>query len=882
MFLMRALFTMFAEDIGLLPEKSFKEVLERCEADPETFVEDVGQLWAAMNDGGYAYAIRKRVPQFNGEFFRTRTVLPIGREEIGELRQAASYDWRDVEPAIFGTLLEQALDPKERKKLGAHYTPRAYVERLVVATIIDPLREEWGQVLSTAERQKAEGRSKDAEITIRTFHDRLCKTLVLDPACGTGNFLYVSLELLKRLEGEVLEALVDLGGQEALSGLAGHTVDPHQFLGMEINPRAAAIAELVLWIGHLQWHVRTKGGMPSEPILRAFKNIVVKDAVLIGDGASPGRPEWPPADFIVGNPPFIGGKDIRARLGEGYAKALWTAHPHMNESADFVMYWWDQTAELLTRTGTMLRRFGLVTTNSISQEFSRRVIARRMEAKRPVSLLMAIPDHPWTKATDEAAQVRIAMTVAVEGIHEGVLREVVKEENLNSDEPLIGFTEKTGFINSDLTIGVDVTKTTTLLANKGLGHKGFQLNGDGFIMKSNEIGLLDENAAPCIKRYFIGRDINQRDRGFLVIDLFPRTREEVRKRFPKIFQYLLDRVKPERVHNPIPYRRDNWWLFGQPSTELRSAQDGLRSIIITARQGRHRIFSLAPPDAIPESTVVVIAIDDNYVLGVLHSRIHEVFSLKAGGWLGVGNDTRYFHTKTFDTFPFPSPSDLLKSQIAGAAKELNAFRKERQTEHPTLTLTQMYNVLEKLKAIEAGETAGLTLTEDEERIRQEGLILILMELHEKLDRLILQAYDWPVTLSDDEILLRLVALNKERAQEEARGHIRWLRPDYQISRFGSPREKAELELVGIAEGQESDAAALPKAPFPADDVAQTAAVMAALATARGPQDARSIASSFRHGRRNLLKVEAILTALARMGVIATSDGGRSFSLRRTA
>jgi len=366
MFLMRALFTMFAEDVGLLPEKSFKEMLERCEADPETFVEDVGQLWQAMNEGGYAHAIRKRVPQFNGDFFRSRTVLPLRKEEIGELRQAASYDWRDVEPAIFGTLLEQALDPDERRRLGAHYTPRAYVERLVVATIIEPLRTEWGQVLSTAERQKTEGRVKDAESSIRTFHDRLCETRVLDPACGTGNFLYVSLELLKRLEGEVLEALVDLGGQEALSGLAGHTVDPHQFFGLEINPRATAIAELVLWIGHLQWHLRTRGGMPSEPILRAFKNIVVKDAVLTANGARPSQPEWPVADFIVGNPPFIGGKDIRERLGDEYAEALWAAHPHMNESADFVMYWWDHSAELLTRKHTELRRFGLVTTNSIS------------------------------------------------------------------------------------------------------------------------------------------------------------------------------------------------------------------------------------------------------------------------------------------------------------------------------------------------------------------------------------------------------------------------------------------------------------------------------------------------------------------------------------
>lgn len=383
MFLMRCLFTMFAEDVELLPKKSFERLLERCEGDPSKFQPLVGQLWDAMNAGAFAYAIEAQVKRFNGEFFKKRAVLELGREEIGELRAAAHCDWRDVDPSIFGTLLEQALDPEERRRLGAHYTPRAYVERLVVATIIEPLRAEWATVLSTVERQKAERRDKDAVATVTAFHTKLCKTRILDPACGSGNFLYVSLELLKRLEGEVLDALVDLGGQEALRSLEGHTVDPHQFLGLEINPRAAAIAELVLWIGHLQWHIRTKGGAPQEPILKAFHNIEVRDAVLTWEGwpvpkpvagkqtyPNARRPEWPEAEFIVGNPPFIGSKFMRERLGDGYSEALWRTHDHMNESADFVMYWWDRAAELLTRKETALRRFGLVTTTPSLKHFS--------------------------------------------------------------------------------------------------------------------------------------------------------------------------------------------------------------------------------------------------------------------------------------------------------------------------------------------------------------------------------------------------------------------------------------------------------------------------------------------------------------------------------
>ena len=245
---------------------------------------------------------------------------------------AAKADWKQVEPAIFGTLLEQALDVTERARLGAHYTPRAFVERLVVATVIEPLRADWLVALATAERLNAEKKHAEARKVIGEFHSKLCQTRVLDPACGTGNFLYVALELMKRLEGEVLEAVVSLGGQEGLSWLDRQTVDPHQFLGIEKNPRAAAIAELVVWLGYLQWHFRTRSDAPPEPILRDFKNIEARDAVLDWDGAplpqvarvdgktvetypNARRPAWPEAEFIVGNPPFLGqGEPMRTAL----------------------------------------------------------------------------------------------------------------------------------------------------------------------------------------------------------------------------------------------------------------------------------------------------------------------------------------------------------------------------------------------------------------------------------------------------------------------------------------------------------------------------------------------------------------------------------------
>ena len=380
LFLMRCIFTMFAEDVELLPKDSFKHLLERCAADPSKFVPMVEQLWKAMDTGDFAYAIERKVMRFNGKLFKGAQAIPLAKEEIGELLAAASADWREVEPAIFGTLLEQALDEKERARLGAHYTPRAYVETLVVATVIEPLRQEWAQVQATAERvhneaatlakPATESRSKrnaDAVAIVRAFHTKLCGTRVLDPACGTGNFLHVSLEHLKKLEGEVLEALLDLGGQESLAGSTSKRVDPHQFLGLELNPRAAAIAELVIWLGYLQWHFRTKGKAPSEPILRRLPHYKAMNAVLTWDGYPDSQVEvqrrrarfWLfPMPGVRNGPKPITSSAIRPLLAARTFAPHWAMSRrrrcgacilHINDSADFVMYWWDRAADIVAR-----------------------------------------------------------------------------------------------------------------------------------------------------------------------------------------------------------------------------------------------------------------------------------------------------------------------------------------------------------------------------------------------------------------------------------------------------------------------------------------------------------------------------------------------------
>jgi len=655
--------------------------------------------------------------------------------------------------------------------------------------------------------------------------------------------------------------------------------------------------------------------MPNDPVLQAFRNIVVKDAVLEAetvlardasgrpvtrpgpDGArietydyrNPRRPEWPAAEFIVGNPPFIGGKDLRARLGDGYAGALWAANPAMNESADFVMYWWDRAAELLTRKGTVLRRFGFVTTNSISQVFQRRVVQRHLSAKQPVSIVMAVPDHPWTKLARDAAAVRIAMTVCRAGRAEGALREVVSEKGLDTDAPVIVLDERDGTINADLTVGVDVTAAVPLLANEGLCSPGVKLHGAGFIVTPAEAAHLGLGRRAGLERhirpYRNGRDLTARSRGVMVIDLFGLTADEVRLRYPEVYQHLLSTVKHVREREAARSGGKDaqayaklWWTFGKPRQELRPALAGLPRYIATVETTKHRVFQFLDASIIPDNMLVAVGSDEAFHLGALSSRIHATWALRAGGWLGVGNDPRYSKTRCFDPFPFPAADDGQKQRIRALAEELDAHRKRVLAEHPHLTLTGLYNVLERLR----GGTAPDGLDAALRRTFDDGLVLILEELHDRIDAAVAEAYGWPADLADDEILARLVALNQERAAEEAGGFVRWLRPDDQVPRFGSVKDKAELGLAGGAMRAEAVAPAGPKPAFPAEDAAQTAVVMAALAHASGPLDAAAIAARFKQGRRVAPKVAAVLASLHRMGLVGTADGGSAFALQRAA
>ncbi|WP_076068063.1 class I SAM-dependent DNA methyltransferase [Sphingomonas montana] len=888
-FLMRCLFTMFAEDTGLLERGCFSRLLDETRTDPGTFAPLLEDLWRTMDKGGVSPVLRRTVRQFNGGLFADSRAIPLLREEIGELYEASRHDWGDVEPAIFGTLLEQALDKVERRRLGAHYTPRAYVERLVIATVIEPLQREWETVvLGTVERERRADPA-GAIRAVEAFLRRLAETVVLDPACGTGNFLYVALELMKRLEGDVLEVLADLGGHMPLP-MERMNVHPRNFRGMELNPRAAAIAELVLWLGYLQWQMRNRGEV-VDPVLETLRNIVAMDAVLAHDPPptgdtgvalyNPRRPAWPEADYIVGNPPFIGGKDVRGRLGEAYATALWKAHPKMPKSADFVMYWWDRAAERLTERGTRLKRFGFVTTNSITQEFSRRVIAARLDARAPVRLLMAIPDHPWTKATRDAAAVRIAMTVVEAGEGEGVLLEVQREAGLDTDAPVIVLSETNSTIHADLTVGANLTSVIPLRATGGLCSRGVSLHGAGFMVRPNEAAQLGVGRRPGlgahVRPYRNGRDITARSRDMMVIDLLGLTEADVRRRFPEVYQHLLVAVRPERIGNARATYRDNWWLFGEPRRELRPALAGLTRYVATVETAKHRTFQFLDAAILPDNMLVCVALCDGFGLGILSSRMHLEWTYAASALLGVASFSaghRYTKSLCFDPFPFPDATSEQRAVIDELGDELDAMRKEVLAGEPDLTLTGLYNLRDRVRS-----GAVLDLVEQDQRRR--GRVDILIELHDRIDAAVADAYGWGAeqragTLDDATIVARLVALNAERHAEERRGVVRWLRPDYQLARAGV----TQLPVAQDAQiAAELPAVRATKPTFPRDAIGQTAAVLAALrggAALDGAEIARLHAQGLRVERRIL----ATLAALERLGHVAVV-GGR-YHLRRVA
>jgi len=808
------------------------------------------------------------------------------------LAEAAAADWRYVEPTIFGTLLTRALDAKERHRLGAEYTPREYVERVVRQTVDVPLRERWAPVQAHAAELAASRRKKDRDAALgelRGFHAWLRGLRFLDPACGSGNFLYVCLHLVKRLELEVLRAIEEITRHPEL-GI--EEVGPWQFHGIEVKPWAREIAELTLWIGYHQfWMEHHKGVNPPEPVLKDTGTLELRDAVLAWDeiveipersrldptprivhpvtGKLVPDPDarlpyyeyrgarqapWPQGDFTVGNPPYLGNKRMREAFGDGYVDALRSAYPEIPESADLVMYWWYRAAEDVANRRTI--RAGLITTNSITQPFNRTLI--NIAATRGASVIWTVADHPWVDEVGSAA-IRVAMTVLgqpgpatlVQVNERGQVISEVHAERLNAD----------------LTVHADIAAASriSLVGNAGMSARGFTLVGSGFLIsaeKAQALVKIDARNAEVLRPYRNGKDLAARPRNVWVIDFGLRTEDEAR-RYPVLYEIVRDRVKPEREANKRESRRMQWWRFGEPNPKVRQLVADLERFIVTPYVARHRYFTFVDPEIAPDEKIVVVGSSDAYLLGVLSSAIHAGWALASGTRLGIGNDPTYNNPRCFDPFPFPDPPQELREEIGRVAEALDRHRKDAIARDERVTMTGMYNVVEKLRS-------GEKLTDKERAVHEIAACGVLRDYHDELDRLVARAYGWPWPMEREEVLERLVALHDERVEEEKRGIVRWLRPEYQIPRFGGAAPAAEpaLELPEppAAEATPADETR----PWPAGAVEQIGAVKARLTGAAATPG--EVAAAFTGAPVAL--VARHLETLSMVGEVRLLDGHR--------
>lgn len=916
-FLMRCVFTMFAEDVGLLPKRLFIDRVEKWIADKkagkqDTFVRGLRALWKRMDAGGDLDS-GERLRQFNGYLFKNCEPIDLTIPELEILRAAAGANWRRVSPAIFGTLLERALSKEERHRLGAHYTPEPYIRRLVDRTILAPLRAEWELVraqmrdATTKSKTAAEGKKK-ARALGADFRKRLAGVRVLDPACGSGNFLFVALKELKRLEGEVERALIALGGYQAPMDYEGESVHPVQFYGIEVKPWAAKIAELVLWIGYLQW--QTSAGRLHrmvDPLIKDLHHIEARDAliswgkrapvvdddgkaVLRAVGVTDKKAErhmvpverftsvkvapWPEVDFIVGNPPFLGNKRLMDVLGPGYVDAIKGAFPEVPGSADFVMWWWWRAAELVAKG--KLRAFGFVTTNSITQTFNRAIVADALE-KKGLRLAYAIPDHPWY---DEGAAVRIAMSVATKAPSAVLFGAVVDERKTRSAElDLVRVDEhRADAIHPDLSTGARVLSAVPLKANEGLSFQGITLVGEGFRLERDEVvafGYQPERLPPVLRRYLIGRDIVQRPSERYVIDFDGLTEANARASYPALFEHVVVNVKPQRDAQNDRQRKEKWWLFGRSGADLRRAMFELDTYIATCRTSKHRLFTRVPTTVLPDTKLVAIALGGAEFLAVLSSRVHVTWAMNTGGFLGVGNDSTYNHLDCFGRFPFPILSAAARERLRSLGDALQQHREARQREHPDLALTDVYNVLEKV-------ARGEKLSAADEAVATKSLVHTLLDLHRQIDRAVLEAYGWPTDISDEEILAKLVALNAERAAEEARGVVRWLRPEFQAPQAGVEATlpggdaKAPKSKPGKADSRPTDDVMK----WPGDLPARIAAVVAALRALDGEATTSELGARFKGAKEeDLAHVLSCVVASERVGRVEDAQGGERWLLR---
>ncbi|HEY0386579.1 MAG TPA: DNA methyltransferase, partial [Pyrinomonadaceae bacterium] len=593
-FLDRIVFCLFAEDVKLLPEKLFSQIAESSRS-PEQFAALIAQLFDAMATGGYLFI--HQIKHFNGNLFTDSPVLQLTAEEIKHVQAAARLDWSAVDPSIFGTLFERELDPAKRSQLGAHYTSRADIETLIEPVVMEPLRREWAEVRAGVENLLATGKrgptGKERELSrdavrraqrealgdLRAFHERLSEVRVLDPACGSGNFLYVTLQKLKDLEKEVLVYTGDKGFPPFIP-----RVGPWQFYGIELNPYAFDLAQTTLWIGYLQWIQANGYGTPAEPILREMDNFRNADAILdLSDPQHAREPEWPAVDFIVGNPPFLGGKKMRAELGDDYVNALFALYKErVPAEADLVIYWFEKARKQIEEGRS--KRAGLLATQGIRGGANREVLKR---IKETGDMFFAESDREWIL---NGANVHVSMI----GFDNGKEQQRVLDAMPVAD------------INANLTSVADITQAKVLTENVNIAFMGDTKGGAFDISEETARRMLSapnphgKPTSDVIVPWVNGLDVSRRPRQMFIIDFGTRMSEAEAAQFEEPFEYIQKNVWPIRKDNNREAYKKYWWRHVEPRPKMSAALSSLSRFVMTLTVAKHRLFVWMAAPTLPD------------------------------------------------------------------------------------------------------------------------------------------------------------------------------------------------------------------------------------------------------------------------------------------
>ena len=724
-FLDKLLFCLFAEDTGLLPKGLLSRLADATRIQPADFEAGLQQLFTTMAKKGGMFGV-ERIQWFDGGLFDNADVLPLLAAEIRVLLDVGRLDWSRIEPAIFGTLFERGLDPAQRTQLGAHYTSRDDIWRLVEPVVIRSLRREFvamqTKVADLTKRRDASGKKgpdPEARRLFEGFLERLRAVRILDPACGSGNFLYIALQALKDLELEAIQ----WGSLTLRLPQEFPRVGPEAVLGIEINTYAAELARVTIWIGEIQWMLNHGFHYRSDPILSPLKSIATQDALLdLSDPAHPQEAEWPAAEFIVGNPPFLGRKFLRAELGSSYVDALFSVFdgrvPH---EADFVTYWHEKARAAIATHQT--RRAGLLATQNIRGGANQRVLAR---IKASGDIFFARSDDPWVLS---GASVHISF--------------VGQDDGSDTERTLDG--QPVVEVNPDLTSGLDLTRARRLRENLGIAFQGITLGGNADIPKELAQNMVyaanpdRRSNADVVRPILNAQDITGRSRERWAIDFGPSTSATEAALYEQPFEYLLSNARAQRQSSRRAAYAKNWWIPMEARPGLRAALVGRSRYIATPITSKHRIFVWVDSATLPLASLTIVARDDDYTFGVLQSHAHELWGLALGTRLETR--PRYTATTTFETFAFPRPSGDQREAIAVAARRLVELR-DGWLNPPGLsddalamrTLTNLYN----------------------ERPTW------LTNSHAALDSAVLDAYGWPAGLPDEAILERLLALNLTR------------------------------------------------------------------------------------------------------------------------